>query len=70
MMDKDAQIRLDNESLELILVGHAFSTVGKAGHIFRPVANSDHGINGEIEFKDDKGKGSGLFAAQSPGTAI
>ncbi|NJO37204.1 MAG: DUF4365 domain-containing protein [Rhizobiales bacterium] len=58
-MDEQAQIRLDNESLELILVGHAFSTVGEAGHIFRPVANSDHGIDGEIEFKNDKGEASG-----------
>jgi hypothetical protein len=40
-MDAKAQIRLDNESLELILVGHAYSTVGEAGHIFRPVPNSD-----------------------------
>ncbi len=58
-MDAQAQIRLDNESLELILVGHAFSTVGEAGHIFRPVANSDWGIDGEIEFKNDKGEASG-----------
>jgi hypothetical protein len=58
-MDAQAQIRLDNESLELILVGHAFSTVGEAGHIFRPVPNSDWGIDGEIEFKNDKGEASG-----------
>ena len=35
------------------------STVGEAGHIFRPVANSDWGIDGEIEFKNDKGEASG-----------
>jgi hypothetical protein len=58
-MDAQAQIRLDNESLELILVGHAFSTVGEAGHIFRPVPNSDWGIDGEIEFKNEKGQASG-----------
>ncbi len=51
-MDEQAQINLDNESLELILVGHAFTTVGEAGHIFRPIPNSDWGIDGEIEFKD------------------
>ncbi len=58
-MDDEAQIRLDNESLELILVGHAYSTVAEAGHIFRPVPNSDWGLDGEIEFKNDKGKASG-----------
>lgn len=58
-MDKEAQFRLDNESLELILIGHAFSTVGEAGHIFRPIPNSDWGIDGEIEFKNAKGEASG-----------
>ncbi len=58
-MDREADFRLDNESLELILVGHAFSTVGEAGHIFRPMPNSDWGIDGEIEFKNDKGQASG-----------
>jgi len=58
-MDVQAQINLDNESLELILVGHAFSTAGEAGQIFRPVSNSDWGIDGEIEFKNDRGEASG-----------
>jgi len=58
-MDREAQFRLDNESLELILIGHAFSTVGEAGHIFRPIPNSDWGIDGEIEFKNSKGQASG-----------
>nr|QNO48683.1 hypothetical protein AMAKCJMG_00017 [Methanosarcinales archaeon ANME-2c ERB4] len=58
-MDEQAQINLDNESIELILVGHAYSTIGEAGHIFRPTPNSDWGIDGEIEFKNDKGEASG-----------
>ncbi len=58
-MDAKAQINLDKESLELILVGHAFYTAGEAGQIFRPTANSDWGIDGEIEFKNDKGQASG-----------
>jgi hypothetical protein len=58
-MDAQAQFNLDNESLELILVGHAFSTAGEAGQIFRPVANSDWGIDGEIEFKNGRGEASG-----------
>jgi len=58
-MDVEAQTVLDNESRELILVGHAFSIVGEAGQIFRPTPNSDHGIDGEIEFKDNQGRASG-----------
>ncbi len=50
---------LDNESRELILVGHAFSIVAEAGQIYRGYMNSDHGIDGEIEFKDDPGRASG-----------
>lgn len=35
------------------------STVAAAGQIFRPTANSDWGIDGEIEFKADTGRASG-----------
>jgi len=58
-MDAVAQINIDNESRELILVGHSFSTAGEAGQIFRPTPNSDWGIDGEIEFKNNKGEASG-----------
>ncbi len=58
-MDEQAKIKLDNESRELILVGHAFAIAGEAGQIFRPTPNSDWGIDGEIEFKDYEGKASG-----------
>jgi GTPase SAR1 family protein len=53
------QAVLDNESRELILVGHAFSIVAEAGQIYRGYTNSDHGIDGEIEFKDNEGRASG-----------
>jgi hypothetical protein len=43
----------------LILVGHAFVISAEAGHIFRPTSNSDWGLDGEIEFKDDSGVASG-----------
>lgn len=33
--------------------------VGKAGQIFRPIPNDDWGIDGEIEFKNNKGQASG-----------
>jgi len=58
-MDERARINLDNESRELILVGHAFAIAGEAGQIYRQYTNSDHGIDGEIEFKDYEGKASG-----------
>jgi WD40 repeat protein len=58
-MDARAQINLDNESRELILVGHAYSIAGEAGQIFRRISESDWGIDGEIEFKNDKGEASG-----------
>jgi WD40 repeat protein len=57
-MDEQARINLDNESRELVLVGHAFVIAGEAGQIFRPTPNSDWGIDGEIEFKDHDGKAS------------
>lgn len=43
----------------MILVGHAFAVAGEAGQIFRPTANSDWGIDGEIEFKDYENNASG-----------
>jgi len=58
-LDNQARIKLDNESKELMLIGHAFAIAGEAGQIFRPTPNSDWGIDGEIEFKDDKGAASG-----------
>ncbi|MBF0384214.1 MAG: DUF4365 domain-containing protein, partial [Magnetococcales bacterium] len=58
-MEEQSQVNIDNESRELILVGQAFVVAGEAGQIFRPIANSDWGIDGEIEFKDDSGNASG-----------
>lgn len=58
-LDHQADINLDNESRELILIGHAFAVAGEAGQIFRPTPNSDWGIDGEIEFKNNQGRASG-----------
>jgi hypothetical protein len=55
-MQEQAQAVLDNESKELILIGDAYAIAGKAGQIYRQYTNSDHGIDGEIEFKNDKGE--------------
>ncbi|HEX8998362.1 MAG TPA: DUF4365 domain-containing protein, partial [Blastocatellia bacterium] len=58
-MEEQARRAIDNESRELILLGHAFAIAGEAGQIFRPTPNSDWGIDGEIEFKNNKGEASG-----------
>ena len=54
-----SQAKIDNESRELILVGHAYSITAEAGQIYRGYTNSDHGIDGEVEFKDDQGRATG-----------
>lgn len=49
----------DNESREGVMVHEVGGIVFAAGHIFRPTPNNDWGIDGEIEFKNDKGDASG-----------
>ena len=58
-MDERAGINLDNESKELILVGHAMAIAGEAGQIYRITAEPDWGIDAEIEFKNSNGQASG-----------
>ena len=58
-MDIQANINLDNESRELILIGNMFALAGESNQIFRTYSNSDHGIDGEIEFKDDYNRATG-----------
>jgi GTPase SAR1 family protein len=58
-MEEQARISIDNESRELILVGHAYAIAGEAGQTFRPTPDAEWGIDGEIEFKDDSGEASG-----------
>jgi WD40 repeat protein len=58
-MQEESKLVIDTESKDLILVGHAFAIVGEAGQIYRGYTNSDHGIDGEIEFKNGKGKATG-----------
>ena len=38
---------------------HTGFIVAEAGQIYRGYTNSDHGIDGEIEFKDDQGRATG-----------
>lgn len=58
-MDEVATRELDTQALEQILIGHMMAIAGEANQIFRPVAMFDHGIDGEVEFKDNDGKASG-----------
>ncbi|MFN6483136.1 TIR domain-containing protein [Nostoc sp. DedQUE02] len=58
-LEAKSQAVIDNQSKELILVGHAYAIAGEAGQIFRQISNSDCGIDGEIEFKNDQGEASG-----------
>ncbi|MBX7211082.1 MAG: DUF4365 domain-containing protein [Verrucomicrobiaceae bacterium] len=52
-MQEEANVELDNESKERALVGEVISTVALAAQISREKNVSDHGIDMEIEFKDD-----------------
>jgi small GTP-binding protein len=58
-MEEQARAMIDSESQELIVVGHAYAIAGEAGQIYRQYASSDHGIDGEIDFKSQAGKPSG-----------
>ena len=52
-MQEEANVELDNASNERALVGEVISTVALAAQISREKNVSDHGIDMEIEFKDD-----------------
>lgn len=58
-MEEETARALDTQALEQILIGHMMAISGEANQIFRPVSMFDHGIDGEVEFKDDDGKASG-----------
>jgi len=58
-MDETATRELDTQALEQILIGHMMAIAGEANQNFRPLPMSDHGIDGEVEFKDNDGKASG-----------
>jgi Domain of unknown function (DUF4365) len=58
-LQEQSALVLDNESKERALVGEVISTVALAGQISREFNVSDHGIDMEIEFKDDGGEATG-----------
>jgi hypothetical protein len=61
-MQEESNIELDNESKESALVGEVISTVALAAQISREFNVSDHGIDMEIEFKDDAYEATGAEA--------
>ena len=58
-LGEQSDIILDNESKERALVGDVISTVALAGQICREFTVSDHGIDMEIEFKNDADEATG-----------
>jgi len=58
-MDERAGLALDSQALEQILIGHMMAICGEINQVFQLVTMFDYGIDGEIEFKDKKGKASG-----------
>jgi HEAT repeat protein len=49
----------DNESREGVLVHEVGRIVSEAGHFFREVLKYDEGIDAEIEFRNEEGRGTG-----------
>lgn len=58
-MESTTTRALDTQALEQILFGHVQAITGEANQIFRKLNEFDYGIDGEVEFKDNKGKASG-----------
>ncbi len=58
-MDERATRKLDTQALEQILTGHMLAICGEASQIFRALPDAGHGVNGEVEFKNDAGKPGG-----------
>jgi hypothetical protein len=60
-LQKQSDLVLDAEGKERVLVGEVISTVANAGQISREKIVSDHGIDMEIEFKDDQQNATGAL---------
>lgn len=58
-LEESVDVELDNESKERVLVGDVTSAVAQAGQIGREKSVSDHGIDMEVEFKDDLREATG-----------
>jgi hypothetical protein len=58
-MGEREQRERDTQAEEQILLGHMMAICGEANQFFRPISMFDQGIDGEVEFKDNNGHGSG-----------
>lgn len=58
-LEEQSRAVRDTESKERVLVGEVISTVALAGQLCREFTVSDHGIDMEIEFKNDDGEATG-----------
>ena len=69
-LERQAQVSIDNESRELILVGHAFAIAGEAGQIFRPTSNRTGASTARSSSRTLKGRpaASGSTCNSSPRT--
>jgi hypothetical protein len=59
--EEKAQVALDSQSNERVLVGEVISAVTLAGQLSRELTVSDHGIDMEIELTSDAGKATGML---------
>lgn len=58
-LEEKSRSTLDKQNRELLLSAHVLAITSEAGQFFRPTTWTDWGIDGVIEFKDDKGQASG-----------
>ncbi len=55
---RKANAEISNSSKEQVMVGEVMAIVGTADQIFRHLTFRDEGSDGELEFNDDKGRGT------------
>ena len=65
-MNETATREFDTQALKQILIGHMLAIAGEANQIFRQPSMFDHGIDGEVEFKDNDGNASGKLDKEAP----
>tara|TARA_R110002072_G_scaffold302710_2_gene487738 strand:+ start:305906 stop:309055 length:3150 start_codon:yes stop_codon:yes gene_type:complete len=57
---RNASERISNASMEQQMVGEVMSLVASVGQIYRIVSEPDEGVDGEIEFRNDNAKATGV----------
>ncbi len=59
VLEEKSRSTIDKQSHELLLDAHVLAVASEAGQIFKSATWADWGIDGVIEFKNDKGQASG-----------